>query len=719
MRLTCLVLFTACLLAGGEDTDWINRIRPEHPRLFINKELLPLLQKNAAGPLKEHYRLLQDTCAGYLKNNDIQFHVYECTLPELMLVHLVGGDPQYKAKARWILTQGSRHLRTSFAKKKAVSWFSFARIALYLGYDWLYQDLSPEERTAIAQDLIANVRELNVPGKANMVQGENYFGFPDGGFYGVRNLKWFAGLAFHKEGIADDEMRQWMIDGIEDYRQLAKHRGASGGDDGGMSAVSLGYVFGAYPRAEWNLLHTWRSAIGDNLAPGHAYLAKLVNWISWRTINGGDRGMFCHESGDEHHVANRQELSNIHLAQIQYFFAESHPEQARVAAYLRQINTKKDFSGFHFETIYPFLLDWSRFDPAVIKPLGPDATWAHARHFEFLGEFHMRSGFGPDDTYCLFKAGNLGAGHMHKDENGFSIYHRGFLAMDTGSRDQVGKGSPAEITEYYSQTIAHNCVTIEMPGEKFPHHWGFVPKLNGGGQNAETGTVIRAFATNDHYTYINSDATKVYSSAKAELVNRQFVFIYPSHFVVVDRVTSSKAEYGKTWRLHFQNEPQRDGATVRADQGTGRIFSRTLFPSDAKLELVGGPGKENLVAGVPHPIAPTWFEAQKKKGVTDPLVGHWRLEVKPARAATEDVFIHVLEVGEAAKLAQMHPATLTEAGEDYRITLELGDGRTADLLIAGKDPQRGRLAIRAGAKVLVDEPLATSVQAQTTLLGNQ
>ena len=578
----------------------------------------------------------------------------------------------------------------------------------------MYQDLSVDERKSIAADLIANVRELNDP-KSPKVEGENYFGFPDGGFYGVRNLKWYAGLAFHHEGVADDEMKQWMIDGVADYRALSELRGKSGGDDGGMSAVSLGYVFGAYPRAEWNFIHTWRSAIGDNIAPDYGYLANLTNWLIWRAINGGDKGVFAHESGDEHHVTNRQELSDSHLAQIQYFFAESHPQQARVATYLRQLNLKPDFSGFHFEGLYPFLLDWDRLDPKKLPPLGPDNTWTHARHFEFLGEFHMRSGFTANDTYCLFKAGNQGATHLHKDEAGFSIYHGGFLAMDTGTRDQ--KKSQTHINEYYSQTIAHNCVTIDMPGETFPHHWGFVPKLNGGGQNADSGTVIRSFSTGDFYTYINANATPVYNAAKASLVNRQFLYLYPNHFVVIDRVDSTKAEYTKTWLLHFQNQPQRNGTIVQADQGTGRIFSTTLFPPDATLAIVGGPEQENMVAGVPHPIDPSWFETQKKLGVTDPLVGHWRLEVKPAHAATIDMFIHVLEVGASATLATMHTCTLEQSPAVFSIHIDLGNNRFADVAIDRSNPVFGHIAIHDGATVLVDEPLSAKVQPQNTLTG--
>ena len=181
------------------------------------------------------------------------------------------------------------------------------------------------------------------------------------------------------------------------------------------------------------------------------------------------------------------------------------------------------------------------------------------------------------------------------------------MALDTGTRDQTGgtNGNAPCVrhnTEYYSRTIAHNCLLIKMPGETFPHHWGNVPKKNDGGQNKEHGSVVRAFSTNEHYTYINADASPVYSAQKASLVNRQFVYLPPNHFVIVDHVTSTKDDYAKTWLLHTQNKPDLQDGIMRAEHRDGVLFCKTLWPQDARQELVGGPGKTAWVDGEDFPV---------------------------------------------------------------------------------------------------------------------
>jgi heparin/heparan-sulfate lyase len=79
---------------------------------------------------------------------------------------------------------------------------------------------------------------------------------------------------------------------------------------------------------------------------------------------------------------------------------------------------------------------------------------------------------------------------------------------------------------------------------------------------------------------------------KCSLATRQIVFLMPNHFVIFDRVGSTDAGYRKDWLLHTAHEPTITGRTIRADHGKGRIFCRTLLPTDARLATVGGPGKE-------------------------------------------------------------------------------------------------------------------------------
>ncbi len=729
MRKTLSLLSLICciLVQVSAADDWLKKIRSDHPRLFINKEILPLIKQNAKGPLVDHYAETKKSADQFLKHSSIQFCVYECAIPTLMIRYYVDGDEKYKVKALWVLREGSKHLEKQFQAKKAISWFSFARISLMMGYDWLYDDLSEEERKSIGTAIIDNVKKMNDP-KNKKISGENYYGFPGGGFYGVRNLKWYAGLTFHGDGIDDKLCVQWMKEGLADFKAVEEFRKKSGGDDGGMSAVVLGYVFGAYPRCEWNLIHTWRSAIGENIAGRYSYIANITNWIVWRTILGKDKQMYGYGPGDTHHTTNKTGYSNNHLAQIQYFYGESNPEQSKLAAYIRTLNKDTKLGGFFFENLYAYLLDWDKMaESSKAKPFAPDESWAHARHFEFLGQFFMRSGFGADDTYCLFTAGHQGAGHGHFDELNFIIYKKGFLALDTGTRDQTGgrkreAASTQHNTEYYNRTVAHNCLLIKMPGEKFPHHWGNVPKHNDGGQNKEKGSIIRAFSTNDHYTYVNADATPVYSNKKATLVNRQFCYIYPNHFIIVDRVGSTNADYQKTWLIHTQNEPSLENNTMRAEHQDGVMYCKTLWPQNAKQALIGGPGKTAWVDGKNFPITKKYIDGAKKKhkgpDAFELLTGNWRLEVSPAQAQKNDLFIHAIEVGDKGELKEMHDANVEmQSDKSISIQLDLGDGRQASVRFDMDNPIHGNIAIMKGNKKLIVEKLATNVQPQSTVTG--
>jgi heparin/heparan-sulfate lyase len=86
-----------------------------------------------------------------------------------------------------------------------------------------------------------------------------------------------------------------------------------------------------------------------------------------------------------------------------------------------------------------------------------------ARHFPNMGQIFMRSRSGKDDTYALFSSGGILIQHRHYDNNNFVIFKRGYLAMDTGTRPEPGLHLPF----YFARTVAHNCITVKMPGEKY------------------------------------------------------------------------------------------------------------------------------------------------------------------------------------------------------------------------------------------------------------
>ncbi|HCU36671.1 MAG TPA: heparinase, partial [Armatimonadetes bacterium] len=144
----------------------------------------------------------------------------------------------------------------------------------------------------------------------------------------------------------------------------------------------------------------------------------------------------------------------------------------------------------------------------------------------------MRSGSGPDDTYCLFACGGILGQHRHFDATHFTIYHKGFLALDTGTRT----GNTDNLQNYYAQTVAHNCIQIKMPGEPPIPYWNGTVYGNDGGQYKALGSKVVAFETSPEFSYVAGDATATYRPEKCSQMVRQMVFIPPYHFVVFDRV---------------------------------------------------------------------------------------------------------------------------------------------------------------------------------------
>ena len=69
-------------------------------------------------------------------------------------------------------------------------------------------------------------------------------------------------------------------------------------------------------------------------------------------------------------------------------------------------------------------------------------------------------------TPCSSRGGRLKAKHF--DENHFTIYKKGFLALDSGARGGSSKVGKNHQINYYYDTIAHNCAPLRMEGERSP-----------------------------------------------------------------------------------------------------------------------------------------------------------------------------------------------------------------------------------------------------------
>ncbi len=721
MAIALLVMPSVAVADSSQsDISWVSRIRTAHPRLYFTDQTWPLIRERALTTHAEDYARVKSiarTRGGddWLKikrpeplpGSGIEVFDWGVRIFAQAFVYRMDPSLELLEDIKQRLRASIAYYHAAYAQGKAAAWYSLSRAGCFAALDWLWNDLTPDERRKIGGGLLVHVREaLHKPGIIYRNEG----GVVDGN-YGVKNVAWFAGLALHREGIDDEAALEALLVGYENYQRMFEHRAAAAGDDGGGASATLGYLLGEYPNADWNFLHTWRSAVDEDLAGQNPYnySALLPTYTVWNWLPG-DREFGY---GDTPHLTNRLPISALfgHMSQVIELFSGSQPELAALAARVR------DRAGGSFSTswlIHPFLV--AKLEPARVshrrardEPL--------ARHFDGMGQVFFRSGDGVEDTYALFACGGRLSQHRHLDATHFTIYHKGFLALDSGTRE----GNTDNLQNYFAQTEAHNCVMIKMPGEPPVPYWNGEVFGNGGGQYESLGSRVIAFETSPHFAYAAGDATSVYRKEKCSLAVRQFIFIPPRHFAVFDRVTSTQAQYVKRWLLHHANKPEPVGErTWRSDQESGRLFCRTLLPADASIEIIGGPGKEFIADGVNYPIdaGPSAerirneFPVGKRTYAEVPeLMGRWRVEVRPGTASREDVFLHLIEVG-AAGLAEMGTSTVREDGDTVELTFEAG-ARQVRLTFAVRGPVGGTIFIRRADRILLDRPLTDEVMAQS------
>lgn len=714
-RIPCLLIVVAMLMfrtaVAEELPEWTSMIREDHPRLFFNNETWPSARQRAMGPDESAWLTLKASVDRGLVALDPDSEPRDLGVDaaKAAFVFLVTDDDRYLDLARTSLETSLDYYERCYEERKSVNWYSTSRVHAICAWDWLYNDLSLEERARLLTRLV-NVID-NVLQAQPTIYRENMSGY-NTGFYGVRNCLWFLGCTGHGTGIEAERIDRWLVWGREENLKLLEHRRRACGDDGGGASATLGYVFGAYPWAEQNFFYTWLSSTGENIAPDWPHSAWLANYVIWNWIEAKPVPMqFGY--GDTPHTTNDLPISQLytHMANVRHLFGRSAPDAAALARHIQEILPSRHarHSGRWF--IYPFLMSEAESSPPSISP----DRLPSARHFENMGQVFMRSGTGPDDTHCLFTCGGTLAQHRHFDSLNFVLYHRGFLALDSGTRyDEFVNGR--HLANYFAQTVAHNCVVIRQEGEPPARYWGGTVEGNHGGQHRQLGSTLQAFYPGKTFVYAAGDATACYQHGQAdlgekcELATRQLVFLMPDILIVCDRVVATRPEYRKTWLLHTANEPTIEGKVFLADHEQGRMFCRALLPADAVLSVVGGPGEEFLAAGENWDIvAPDLTEDARA------MMGRWRIEVQPGDQRTKDVFLHVLQVGDQT-LDVMISTELIESDGQCGVTLT--QGTTQWTVTFNTEDDLGGRIIRRGEDPL-NMPLENVIAPQQGVMGGE
>ncbi len=302
-----------------------------------------------------------------------------------------------------------------------------------------------------------------------------------------------------------------------------------------------------------------------------------------------------------------------------------------------------------------------------------------------VGGMVARTGWtlGPNssDVVVEMKGGGYHFGnHQHSDAGSFQIYYRGLQAVDLGQYHFYG--TPYD-TNFCKRSISHSMLLAVDPAERFPGTTSndggtrFVRSCPTTPQQATSNPlfangrrVSSSFgpsAQRPAFSYFCLDLKSAYSGKIRDYV-RTFCFLNlenqetPAALVVLDNMTTAKAEFKKYWQVNTLNPPEKtaDGVTLRnRDAGRpGRVCVRMFRPApdDREVEVLSGASANSVFGQQFTAPAPSRPEGH----------GH-RVMFSPKTARTSDVFLAVMPI--ADDKAPELPITLTETPATFALTL--------------------------------------------------
>ncbi len=717
------------------DGTWITRLRPQHPRLFLNDETLPAIRENVKGRFAERFQKLKEAVDNLpddapfiikeglhtvrpdgtfqlLKNPAQQgcsMVVYEGgkQAASIAFVYLMTGDEKYIPKAKAYMRLAPKVWEWAASGNIWADIFGASRINALTAWDWLYDKMTPQERKEIIVPILEYITKTQPNGKYTF---RRTIGGPTNGNYGETALEWYAGLAAYKCGIRDELAEQMLRRGAKLFVDMMDYRERVSGGSGLLAAITSGYTFGQYPFASLMFLYSWRAAFGEDLTDRWSQMSDYPKWVDRALIPGQEADVtYDYGIGDTPHKNNRVQLGVVmasHMAHIIELYGDRYPEKAqRAYALMRRIPEKWRWVS---SGTYPF---WAylaaKFDPTMIEkvPEPPEEPYYFVPSFGLL---LMRSGLTPNDTYAAFRCGASYGNHQHYDELSFVIYRKGFLAMDSGSRTEADHHHG-----YTSQSVAHNTILIHQPNEALPFFWkawSYKPDgktwFNHGGQYRNNQGRTIALRHSDSYVYAAADGTNDYSPIKCTEAVRQFVWIRPGLFVIYDRVESCTPEQQKEFLLHTQNKPEEcEPGVLKMVRGDGQLFIRTLLPLNAKQNFVGGEGHEFEASGRNWELMPNETIGDVMKET-----GRWRLEVCSPAPVKRLEYLHVIEAEDSTT---EHPvaAALSRTDDFDTVTIPCRDGVTRAISFARMSEIQCRIIeTDAAGKVLSDNTLLKGIE---------
>jgi hypothetical protein len=526
-----------------------------------------------------------------------------------------GGRPTQGWALRYLLTREEALVPPIIDYMKKVKYWPGYLATVAVCYDWIYRSpsFSSEDKKSIAEKMVRMAEQAIKAGEAYNDMWSHF------GYRPAVDIA-FAGLALWGHRPEAEKFIRYGGGYIKKNLFLGWHR-TGGSYHGGWVYYSQGV------QSLVEFVAAWSSATNQNLYQEIAL--KQDNWLlnhMYYLIYATYPNKTLVDTAGFSYTPSLVGIRSSLVIAAAYKNSDG-------IRYLRWIGG--DLTAWHYDW-WPYLFLTPELRTLPVEPYKMPLGQIWGKHGS--GYVQMRSGWTENDTIVEFKCGDYFWSHTFLDQNSFTIYRKGRLAIQSGVYADIYYGGPY-MTNYYRRTISTNSVLVNMPREKF-YYFGkyfdepggqreiYLPPPGGNPETCftfkeylsrlnshnhfETGD-IKAFEVTDRYSYVYGDATMAYNNPtfsypgnkpKMDLFTRQLVFIDKKYLIIFDKVNSLSPDYEKRWLLHSIGEPQFGGkpvevefpwhrevyksGLVRIDNQGGTLYCQTLFPEDYLIRKVGG-----------------------------------------------------------------------------------------------------------------------------------
>ncbi len=323
-----------------------------------------------------------------------------------------------------------------------------------------------------------------------------------------------------------------------------------------------------------------------------------------------------------------------------------------------------------------------------------------------LGEYVMRSGYTSGDSQVVFWAPEYGMyGHASQEYGHVSLHKFGNLIL-TAANSKSGDAvlSSAKFNLFENVIGIHKGSadpTLRFNGTVTDPFFA----ARGITNIRKVGTVLAESINNADFDYVAYDNAAAWSPATADISQREVAYLKgplnKEYLVILDRMNVlNPATDQKIWKIWVPTAPAfvngtptnpRLGKWTSTDTDVlsvtnlasslrspnfesaathGRFYMKTLLPQRARVNVVGGNGKE-YQSGDDDGSTP-WGAPAMTQAMHEYL-GWGRIEVVPAVSQNFDAFLNVIQFGDANTLSSMSPTFRVTSIDGKMMGADVGD----------------------------------------------